>query len=101
MTRLEIDHRFTYHPPIGNQTARYEALRNTARYPAHRINDLCPESREKSLALTHLEEAVMQANAAIARNENATTSTVPVTPECLVSGAETAPGEAAAPCPAP
>lgn len=28
-----------------------------------------PDSREKSLALTHLEDAVMWANAAIARNE--------------------------------
>jgi hypothetical protein len=32
------------------------------------INDLCPESREKSLAITNLEQAVMWANAAIARN---------------------------------
>ena len=33
------------------------------------LTKTCPESRELSLALTHLEEAVMQANAAIARNE--------------------------------
>ena len=31
--------------------------------------DECPDSRELSVALTKLEEAVMWANAAIARNE--------------------------------
>jgi len=33
------------------------------------INENCPDSREKSLAFTKLEEAVMWANASIARNE--------------------------------
>jgi hypothetical protein len=31
------------------------------------LNELVPDSREKSLAITHLEEAVMWANAGIAR----------------------------------
>jgi hypothetical protein len=35
---------------------------------AHAMNDLLPESREKSLALTALEESLMWANACIARN---------------------------------
>ena len=33
------------------------------------IQGECPESREKSLAFTKLEECIMWANAAIARNE--------------------------------
>lgn len=33
------------------------------------INEHCPDSREKSVALTKIEEAAMWANAAIARNE--------------------------------
>jgi hypothetical protein len=33
------------------------------------IEEKCPDSREKSLAITNLEQAVMWANAAIARNE--------------------------------
>jgi hypothetical protein len=33
------------------------------------ISEKCPESREKSLAITKIEEAVMWANASIARNE--------------------------------
>jgi hypothetical protein len=61
--------RFTYHAPKGDQPARYEELRNEARLLAVTIDDFCPESREKSLAITRLEEAVFWANASIARNE--------------------------------
>lgn len=35
---------------------------------AYVINATCPDGREKSLAMTKLEEAAMWANAAIARN---------------------------------
>lgn len=65
----DLEKRFTYHPPKADQPPRYEAIRKTAKDFAELINDLCPESREKSLALTKLDEAVMWANAAIARNE--------------------------------
>lgn len=34
-----------------------------------KIDPLCPSSRERSLAMTKLEEAVMWANSAIARNK--------------------------------
>lgn len=67
--RGEIAVRFTYHPPVGDQPARYERLRAEARGLAETIDDLCPESREKAFALTNLEQAVMWANAAIARRE--------------------------------
>lgn len=69
MTSEDIKNRFTYHPPKDGQPQKYEALRGHAKSLADQINDLCPESREKSLAITKLEEAVMWANAAIARNE--------------------------------
>ena len=65
----DIDKRFTYHAPKGDQTNRYAFLRFQAREYARAIATMCPDSREKSLALTHLEEAVMWANAAIARSE--------------------------------
>lgn len=64
-----IENNFKYHTPKGNQTERYESLRNKAKELAHLIDDLCPNSREKSLAQTNLEQAVMWANASIARNE--------------------------------
>ncbi len=60
---------FTYHPPNSGQPKRYEAIRSQANELACLFNQVCPPSREKSLAMTKLEEAVMWANAAIARNE--------------------------------
>lgn len=65
----DIEKRFTYHPPRGDQAERYEEIRLLAKGLAYHIVERCPDSRERSLALTKLEEAVMWANAAIARNE--------------------------------
>ena len=65
----DITNRFTYHPPKDDQPARYEALRAAAKVLAMTIDDYVPESREKSLALTKLQEASMWANAGIACNE--------------------------------
>jgi hypothetical protein len=69
MTPEDLQKRFTYHPPKGDQAHRYELIRDIARNFAETIDRLAPDSREKSLAVTHLEESVMWANAAIARNE--------------------------------
>ncbi len=69
MDNADLAHRFRYHPPKGDQAVRYSEIRRHAHWLADRINDSAPDSREKSLAITHLEEAVMWANAAIARNE--------------------------------
>jgi hypothetical protein len=66
---VDIVNRFTYHPPHSDQAVRYEELRGAAKVLAMKIADRCPPSREKSLALTRLQEAVMWANAAIACNE--------------------------------
>ena len=68
MNEQDIEHRFTYHAPKGDQPARYTEIRDEAKKLAHTINRLCPDGREKSLAITNLEEVVMWANAAIARN---------------------------------
>lgn len=65
----DLANRFTYHPPKGSQAERYEHIRAWALEFAQRINANCPDSREKSLAITHLENVVMWANASIARNE--------------------------------
>jgi hypothetical protein len=64
----EILHRFTYHAPKPGQPEKYEFLRSGGRALANAINELCPESREKSLAITKLEEVIMWANASIARS---------------------------------
>lgn len=69
MIDKELEIRFTYHPPQGTQPERYIHIRNAAKALAKLIADSTPESREQSLAITALEEAVMWANAAIARRE--------------------------------
>ncbi len=69
LNREQIDNNFRYHPPKGDQQKRYIQIREQAKIVAEVINNNCPESREKSLAMTNLEQTVMWANAAIARNE--------------------------------
>jgi hypothetical protein len=65
----DLKNRFTYHPVVGDQAERYQKLREACLNLSLLINELAPDSREKSLAITHLEETSMMANAAIARNE--------------------------------
>jgi hypothetical protein len=67
MNKEELDTRFTYHKPSADQTITYENIRSFAKDFAEYIAFAVPESREQSLALTALEEAVMWANAGIAR----------------------------------
>ena len=69
MTNEQVQNIFTYHAPKNDQANRYEVLRMTARVMAEAIQNCSPESREKSLALTNLQQAIMWANAAIAINE--------------------------------
>lgn len=59
---------FEYHSPKEGQPQKYEELRRSAKVFAGYVLKDCPESRERSLALTKIEEAVMWANASIARN---------------------------------
>lgn len=65
----EIEKRFTYHPPKGDQVERYTNMRDVGKQFARFVISNTPECREQSLAITHIEEAIMWANAAIARNE--------------------------------
>ena len=65
----DINNRFTYHSPKNDQPQRYEELRALAKVLALSILERVPESREQSLALTNLEQAIFWANAGIARNE--------------------------------
>lgn len=69
MTNKELDRIFTYHAPKDGQAEMYKALRDKARELAFLISLHCPESRERSVALTQLEGSVMWANASIARSE--------------------------------
>ena len=64
-----IENNFSYHKPQADQLARYALIRSSGAFLAAALCEWCPPSRELSLALTKIEEAVMWANAAIARNE--------------------------------
>lgn len=67
--RADIDRRFTYHAPVAEQVERYAVLRGLGKDVARAVVQLTPVSREQSIAITKLEEAIFWANAAIARNE--------------------------------
>ena len=69
MDAAEYDKRFVFHPVKDGQASRYENIRAFARDFAVTIDAMAPDSREKSLAMTKIEEAVFWAIAAIARNE--------------------------------
>lgn len=66
----DIENIFTYHAPSEVQQAKYVAIRQYAKTMAEIYLELCPDSRERSLALTKIEESVMWANASVARCEN-------------------------------
>lgn len=69
-TIADIEKRFTYHAPLPGQPERYVMIRDAAKALATLLAASCPPGRELSLALTHLEETVMWANASIARGES-------------------------------
>jgi hypothetical protein len=67
--KYDIDNIYTYHAPDLDQTKRYEIFRAMAKDLARKIMMSTPPSRERSLALTKLEEVIFWANASIARNK--------------------------------
>lgn len=69
MLNPTIENNFKYHSPKEGQTEKYTAIREKTKELAYLIDELCPNSREKSVAFTELETAIMWANASIARNE--------------------------------
>jgi hypothetical protein len=68
--QAEINKRFNYHQPQSDEVIdRLKNIRKYAHNFANLINYSVPQSRELSLALTKLEEAMFWANAGIARNQ--------------------------------
>lgn len=63
-----VELRFTYHAPPDSYTVEaHERVRKTVRRCAEDLLEDVPPGRERSLVLTKLEEAMMWANAGIAR----------------------------------
>lgn len=65
----ELENRFCYHKPKGDQNERYVSIRAKILELAIFISQNTPRSREQSRALTALDDAMFNSNAAIARNE--------------------------------
>lgn len=64
----DLENRFTYHAPKPGQPDTYTKIRTSGLASALVIEALCPECEERNIAFRKLEEAVMWANAAIARH---------------------------------
>jgi hypothetical protein len=65
-----LEHAFVYHKPKPDQPPRFAAISEAMKEAARAVLQNAPPSRERSLALTALQESRMWANAAIALNEN-------------------------------
>lgn len=68
MEQSELQNNYQYHAPDEEKVVKHETVRRTVFVAADYLNKTLPDCREKSLALTKLEEATMWANAALARN---------------------------------
>lgn len=68
---MEIDDRFDLHSPKSDKIREVmRDVRAMVKDTAMEWADVLPEGREKSLAITHLEEALMWATKAIACNQH-------------------------------
>lgn len=65
--REEIKIRFNSHKVSESQSKKMERIRQAHETLALLVNKLIPDSREKSLSLTKIEESMLHANCAIAR----------------------------------
>lgn len=65
----DLDHRFAYHAPNELQQRLHQQIRDMHKALAIQISKHTPVCREQALAITKLEESMMWANAAIARNK--------------------------------
>lgn len=68
MDSADIARRFAFHPATTDEKRdAHGSVRQTLHRAAVALNEQLPEGREKSLTITHLEEAMFWANAALAR----------------------------------
>lgn len=70
LSEEELDSRFTNHAPSTPDIAEaHETIRGNFRNLTSELDDILVEGREKSLAITKIEEAMFWANAALARSQ--------------------------------
>lgn len=69
MDKADLENRFSFHPANTEEKKQaHEAIRNMCLRMAIDINASMADCREKSLAITSLEEVMFFANAGIARS---------------------------------
>ena len=68
LTQEQIDDRITYHPPNEERIKHHTEVRGAIGNTMAVFNEIGSDSREKSVALTKLEEVMFWMNAHIARN---------------------------------
>lgn len=68
MDHGDLINRFSYHKPDAAKAVLHADIRGKALDLALWLDTVLPEGREKSLALTHLEDVMMWSNASVARN---------------------------------
>ncbi len=69
MDPKDIENRFAFHPASTEEKREaHTSIRQNCKVLADFLNEKLPEGREKSLAITHLEDVMMWANASLARN---------------------------------
>jgi hypothetical protein len=72
VTPEDIENRFAFHPASDDEKRMaHTSVRQSCLQLALFLNDRLPEGREKSLAVTNLEEVMFWGNAALARQKDA------------------------------
>ena len=66
MTEQEIVEVFKYHPPTPERIRAHELVREVMRDATLELAPQLPPSRERSAFITHMQQAAMMANAALA-----------------------------------
>lgn len=70
MDPVDLENRFKFHEKSRHDNAESHAeVRDGCLQLAKRIDALVPDGREKSLAITHLEDVMMWSNAGLARSD--------------------------------
>lgn len=71
LSEEDLDRRFNYHAPkTEKKVDAHTSVRRNCRGLADFLNRNLPDGREKSLAITHLEEVMFWGNAALAREND-------------------------------
>ena len=66
MTEAQIRNTFNYHAPDARKVETFDLIRKAMTETAVLVADVCPDSRERSMFLTLMQQAQMMANASIA-----------------------------------